>query len=155
MDVDGIKRKIEERLNSLGYRLYSLKYLRDKKGNTLEIIVDRDENINLDDIVSVSDNLSTLLDEIDDNDETPYTLDVSSLGAEKPIEISRLDKYVGKYVNLHLSHPYKGENILEGTISSFDKESNTITLTYKIKTRVVNATINISDIDRARLAIKF
>lgn len=155
MDVDGIKRKIEERLNSLGYRLYSLKYLRDKKGNTLEIIVDRDENINLDDIVSVSDNLSTLLDEIDDKDETPYTLDVSSLGAEKPIEISRLDKYVGKYVNLHLSHPYKGENILEGTISSFDKESNTITLTYKIKTRVVNATINISDIDRARLAIKF
>ena len=155
MDVDGIKRKIEERLNSLGYRLYSLKYLRDKKGNTLEIIVDRDENINLDDIVSVSDNLSTLLDEIDDKDETPYTLDVSSLGAEKPIEISRLDKYVGKYVSLHLSHPYKGENILEGTISSFDKESNTITLTYKIKTRVVNATINISDIDRARLAIKF
>ncbi len=155
MDVDGIKRKIEERLNSLGYRLYSLKYLRDKKGNTLEIIVDRDENINLDDIVSVSDNLSTLLDEIDDNDETPYTLDVSSLGAEKPIEISRLDKYVGKYVNLHLSHPYKGENILEGTISSYDKESNTITLTYKIKTRVVNATIKISDIDRARLAIKF
>lgn len=155
MDVDGIKRKIEERLNSLGYRLYSLKYLRDKKGNTLEIIVDRDENINLDDIVSVSDNLSTLLDEIDDKDETPYTLDVSSLGAEKPIEISRLDKYVGKYVNLHLSHPYKGENILEGTISSYDKESNTITLTYKIKTRVVNATINISDIDRARLAIKF
>ena len=155
MDVDGIKRKIEERLNSLGYRLYSLKYLRDKKGNTLEIIVDRDENINLDDIVSVSDNLSTLLDEIDDKDETPYTLDVSSLGAEKPIEISRIDKYVGKYVNLHLSHPYEGENILEGTISSYDKESNTITLTYKIKTRVVNATINISDIDRARLAIKF
>ena len=155
MDVDGIKRKIEERLNSLGYRLYSLKYLRDKKGNTLEIIVDRDENINLDDIVSVSDNLSTLLDEIDDKDETPYTLDVSSLGAEKPIEISRLDKYVGKYVNLHLSHPYKGENILEGTISSFDKESNTIILTYKIKTRVINASLKISDIDRARLAIKF
>ena len=157
MDVDGIKNKIEERLKTLGYSLYSIKYLCDnKKGNTLEIIVDRDESINLDDIVSVSDNLSSYLDEIiDDKDETSCTLDVSSLGAEKPIDISKLDKYVGKYVNLHLSHPYKGENILEGIISSYDKESNTIILTYKIKTRVINASLKISDIDRARLAIKF
>ena len=157
MDVDGIKNKIEERLKTLGYSLYSIKYLRDnKKGNTLEIIVDRDESINLDDIVSVSDNLSSYLDEIiDDKDETSYTLDVSSLGAENTIDISKLDKYVGKYVNLHLSHPYKGENILEGTITSYDKESNTIILTYKIKTRVINASLKISDIDRARLAIKF
>lgn len=152
IDVDSIKKNIEEKLTSLGYKLFSLRYLNDKKGNILEIVVDRDENINLDDIVKVSDSLSLLLDELI-LDDIPYTLDVSSLGAEKPIDVNNIDKYLGKYVNIHLSHPYKGENILEGTISEISDD--TITLEYKIKTRTIKALLNKKDIDRARLAIKF
>ena len=86
-------------------------------------------------------------------DDNPYTLDVSSLGAEKPIDLEKLDKYQGKYVNLHLSHPYKGENIIEGDLK--EVTSDYVVLTYRIKTRIVEAKIERKDIDKARLAIKF
>ena len=152
IDVNLIKEGIEKKLAEISYSLYSIKSYNDKGGNVLEIIVDRDENIDLDDIVDVSNYLSTYLDEII-TDDTPYTLDVSSLGAEKPIDLSKLDKYVGKYVNLHLSHPFKGENILEGDLKEVDE--NSIILTYRVKTRVVEAKIERKDIDKARLAIKF
>lgn len=152
IDVSLIKPEISKRLEELNYSLYSIKSFNDKGGTILEIVVDRDESIDLDDIVKVSNELSTLLDEII-KDDNPYTLDVSSLGAEKPIALERLDKYVGKYVNLHLSNPYKGENILEGDLSSCNEEE--VEITYKIKTRSVKAIIKRKDIDRARLAIKF
>lgn len=152
IDVSLIKPEISKRLEELNYSLYSIKSFNDKGGTILEIVVDRDESIDLDDIVKVSNELSTLLDEII-KDDNPYTLDVSSLGAEKPIALEKLDKYVGKYVNLHLSNPYKGENILEGDLSSCNDDE--VEITYKIKTRSVKAIIKRKDIDRARLAIKF
>lgn len=152
VDVNLIKEGIKKKLEDISYSLYSIKSFNDKSGSVLEIIVDRDENIDLDDIVEVSNYLSEYLDEVimDDN---PYTLDVSSLGAEKPVDLEKLDKYQGKYVNLHLSHPYKGENIIEGDLK--EVTSDYVVLTYRIKTRIVEAKIERKDIDKARLAIKF
>lgn len=154
MDLELAKTKIEEKLKSLGYSLYSLKKVSSKAGPTLEVVVDRFEAINLDDIVSVSQELSTLLDEIDKSEE-PYVLDVSSLGAEKPILPEELYKYVGKYVNIHLTNPYKGLNFLEGDIESFNEEDGTFILAYKEKTRTIRANVLAKDVDKARLAIKF
>lgn len=152
IDISFIKNDLSKRVEELGYSLYSIRSYNDKSGNVLEVIVDRDDPINLDDIVIVSNTLSEKLDELL-KDDTPYTLDVSSLGAEKPISLEKLDKYVNKYVNLHLSNPYKGENTLEGDLISVNDSE--VILTYKIKTRSVEAKINRKDIDKARLAIKF
>ncbi len=152
MDLVLIKSEVEKLLEEKGYVLYSLKELNSKKGLTLEIIVDRVEPINLDDIVSISNDVSSLLDEIDKT-ETPYTLDVSSLGAEKPIKICDISKYVGKYIAIHISHPFKGLNNLEGDLVSVNDD--TILLDYKEKTRTIHATIPLKDIDKCNLAIKF
>lgn len=152
VDVNLIKEGIKRKLEDISYSLYSIKSFNDKSGSVLEIIVDRDENIDLDDIVEVSNYLSEYLDEVI-TDDNPYTLDVSSLGAEKPIDLEKLDKYQGKYVNLHLSHPYKGENIIEGDLK--EVTSDYVVLTYRIKTRIVEAKIERKDINKARLAIKF
>ena len=152
MDLNLIKSKVEEYLGNNGYSLYSIKELNSKKGLTLEIIVDRVEPINLDDIIKVSNDISSLLDEIDKS-ETPYTLDVSSLGAEKPIKIEDISKYVGKYISIHITNPFKGLNNLEGDLVACDAEK--ITLDYKEKTRTIHASILLKDIDRCNLAIKF
>ena len=58
-----------------------------------------------------------------------------------------------KFINIHLSNPYKGENSLEGTLESCDE--NMVIISFKNKTRTIKAEINRKDIDRARLAIKF
>ncbi len=152
MNLENIKKEIEAKVKELGYELYSLNYLRKKGDNILEIIIDRIEPIDMESILKVSREISNYLDEKDLIEEA-YLLDVSSLGAEKPIKIERLKDYLNQYINIHLSHPYKGENIIEGTLTSIDEEN--IVLTYKIKTRQYDALIALKDIDKARLAIKF
>ena len=139
---------LRQSIEGLGYLLYSLRL----SGGTLYVQVDHKQPIGLEEIVKVSEEVSALLDKADPID-GPYTLDVSSAGAEKRIELSALPEYAGSYVNLHLSTPYKGENVLEGTITRY--EDGTIFLSYMDKARKMEAAIPLKDVDKARLAIKF
>ncbi len=147
-----IQNLIKDLLSKENYTLYSFKYNEGKKSGTMEIIIDRDEDINLDDITIISNKISELLDQHEFNN-VPYTLDISSLGIEKPIDISKLEKYLNKYINVHLSTPFKGLNTLEGYLTFVDLDK--VTIEYKEKTRTIKATIERSSIDKARLAIKF
>lgn len=152
MNLDLIKSKVDEFLSKKGYSLYSLREFNSKNGLTLEIIVDKLEPISLDEIVLLSGEISTFLDEVDDS-ATPYLLDVSSLGAEKPIKIKDLNLYIGKYISIHIKNPFKGLNNIEGDLIDVNEES--IKIDYKEKTRIIHATIPLSDIDKCNLAIKF
>lgn len=143
---------IENPIKELGYTKVYVNYVREQGTNYLRVLVDKNDTISLEDIVKVNDLISPILDEAD-LIKNNYVLDVTSLGAEKPIEVSELEQYVGKYVHLHLSNPYKGENILEGDLT--DVNSEFVELSYKEKTRLIKAQITRKDIDKARLAIKF
>ncbi len=144
---------LEEPLKQEGFDLIEVKLAQGgKDGSTLSVVVDRVEPISLNDIVRVSELVSKILDEDDSFDE-PYVLDVSSLGAEKPIALEKLGLYVGKYVNLHLSTPYQGENYVEGTLAKVNEDE--VELEYKDKTRKKVAKLSRGDIDKARLAIEF
>ena len=136
----------------MGYINVSVSFTKEKGTYFLRVLVDKDEPISLDDIIAINDKISPLLDEADlIKDE--YMLDVSSYGAEKKIDVNSLEKYVGRYINIHLTNPYKGENYLEGDLVSVTKDE--ITLSYRIKTRKVDAIVDRKTIDKARLAIKF
>ena len=106
----------------------------------------------MDAIVSLTNVLNAYLDEVNPF-EKAYTLDVSSLGAEKPLSVEKLDAYVGRFIHVHLINPIKGENIYEGDLVNVSNE--TITLTYRIKTRSMSVEINKENISKVRLAIKF
>lgn len=146
-----IKEILKETLLEKGFDLYEVRY-KSGKNATLNVVVDRVEPISLEDIVSLSELISASLDEADPIAEA-YTLDVSSLGAEKPIPIEKLPSYVGRYVNLHLVHPVNGENILEGTLASI--VDGVVSMEIKVKTRKKVLTFPLVDVDRARLAIAF
>ena len=148
MDLTTLKGLIEKKLNELGYDLYSLSFSKE----TLSIVVDKEVEIDMNMIVEVTNELNTYLDELNPF-EKAYTLDISSLGAEKPLKIEKLDAYVGKYVHVHLVNPIKGENIYEGDLVSVNAES--IQITYKSKTRSITLDIAKSNIYQIRLAIKF
>lgn len=143
---------IEKPINELGYENVSISFVKENGTNYLRVLIDKDDVISLDDIVKVNDLISPLLDEKDIISE-PYILDVSSYGAEKAIDINKLEKYVNKYVLIHLTTPYKGENYLEGDIDSIS--SDIVVLSFRVKSRLVKAELNRKDIDKARLAIKF
>lgn len=150
-DIAKIEAVLTPPLQAAGYELAGVSLVNEKEGLTLHILVDRDAPISLDDIVKVSDLINPLLDKADPIS-SPYTLDVSSLGAEKPLHLERLSHYVGSYVNLHLSHPYVGNNILEGTLLKVD---DNVSLEVVEKTRKKVIVFPLKDVDKARLAIKF
>ena len=148
MDLITLKGLIETKLNQLGYDLYSLSFANE----TLSVVVDRSKEIDMDAIVEVTNALNSYLDELNPF-EKAYTLDISSLGAEKPLKVEKLDAYVNKYVNVHLINPIKGENIYEGDLINVNDES--IQIQYKNKTRSIVLEIAKSNIYKIRLAIKF
>ncbi len=145
-----IQEALVPELGELGYDVVEVK-LSGGKNKTLSVVVDRVDPISLEDIVLVSQKVSARLDELDPI-EGAYTLDVSSLGAEKPIALPRLGEYVGRYVNLHLSHPHQGENILEGRLVSVTEGE--VTIEIKKKTAKVLIPLPRDTVDKARLAIE-
>ena len=151
-EIERVKEVLRAPLEQAGYELADVSLSRDKNGLTLHVFVDRDVPISLDDIVEVSNLINPLLDQADPISD-PYLLDVSSLGSEKPLHLDRLEHYVHQYVNVHLTHPYRGENILEGELTDVTPE--TVTLLLTIKTRKRSVVLPRADIDKARLAIRF
>ena len=152
MDTKSLETKLKDKINLLGYDFVSLTSKKDKGDLILSIVVDKVEPIDMNMIVSLSEELSKYLDEIDNSNE-PYILDISSLGAEKPLKIESLNDYVGRFVHVHVTNPIKGENIFEGDLH--DVKENEITVAVRNKTRVNNIVILLSNIYKIRLAIKF
>ena len=148
MDLNTLKQLLSEKVNEEGYELVSLSFA----SETLSLVVDRIQDIDMDAIVNLSNVLNSYLDELNPF-EKAYTLDISSLGAEKPLKVEKLDAYVGRYINVHLTNPIKGENIYEGELTSVNESS--IVLTYKNKTRSIPVEIKKNNISKIRLAIKF
>ncbi len=147
-----LEKLLKDKLGELGYDLYSLNISYEKGDKILSIVVDRVEPIDMEAIVELSRSLNAFLDEIDPFD-TPYTLDISSLGAEKPLNKDNLVPYINRFVHVHLTNPINGENIYEGDLVSLDE--NQITLSYRVKTRTKTVDITKENISKIRLAIKF
>lgn len=152
MSLNHLTKLISEKVESFGYSLISISERIEKGERIVSIILDRVEPINMDDIVDISNKLNEYIDTIDDS-ESSYTLDISSLGAEKPLKIEELDKYLNRFVHIHLINPIEGENIYEGDLSDVKKDM--ITLSYRLKTRIKTVDIKKENISKARLAIKF
>ena len=152
MKLVQLQELIKAKLLEIGYELISLNLTANKGDKVLAIVVDRVEPIDMNAIVDLSHELNTYLDEIDPI-EDEYTLDISSLGAEKPLKAEELDKYVNRYVNIHLINPIDGENIYEGTL--VDVKPDNVTLSFRQKTRTKTVDITKTNISKIRLAIKF
>ena len=152
MELNQLKELIEKKVNELGYDLVEFNYAHKDGQDLLSVVVDKTVEIDMEMIVELTHALNDYLDEINPF-EKPYTLDLSSLGAEKPLKIEQLGSYVNKYVNVHLINPIKGENIYEGDLVSVDDDK--IIITYRQKTRSINLEILKSNIYKIRLAIKF
>ena len=152
MELNQLKGLIEKKVNELGYDLVEFNYSHNAGQDLLSVVVDKEVEIDMDMIVNLTHALNECLDEINPF-EKPYTLDLSSLGAEKPLKVEKLGAYVGKYVNVHLINPIKGENIYEGDLESVN--DGNIVINYRQKTRSIKLEVEKSNIYKIRLAIKF
>ena len=145
MNTDKIKKEIEGFLSSRGMKLFDLQYA--KKDQTLTVLLD--EKLSIDELEEVSNEISQLLDKYEDEFVDNYFLDVSTVGAERPIRNKEeLKDAVGEYIYVKV----KG-NEYYGTLHSFENE--TLTLKVKDKTREKDVLIEYPQIKKVRYAVKF
>ena len=76
-------------LAGLGLDLEAVELTPAGKRRVLRIAVDKDGGVNMDDVAEATRTISTILDESDVMGELPYTLEVTSRGVDRPLELER------------------------------------------------------------------
>ena len=147
---DTVTALLEPALKVLGYDLASVTFRKEGSNYILRVVIDKDGPVSMDDIVTAGELISPLLDEADPI-QSSYMLDVTSLGAEKPIQLDKLERYVGERVYLTLKEVVEKKDACQGILEAITSEEVTINLENKKKGTL---TIKRSLISKARLAIK-
>jgi ribosome maturation factor RimP len=145
-------RGVAERVTSArGFELTDVEMKRDRGGHLVRIYVDREGGIGLEELQSVSEEVSTILD-VEDAVPTSYTLEVSSPGLDRPLR-SEADyrRFVGKLVKLSTYEPVEGRRHWTGRLLSL--EEGVVSLSLE-KEKVV-ARVPLAKVAHARLEVEF
>jgi ribosome maturation factor RimP len=113
-------------------------------------IVDGDSSLNLDQVTSVSRLISELLDVAPFMGETPFTLEVTSPGVDRPLVLPR--HFAKNYDRLLKVIRLDGSEVI-GRIASNTDESVTLTVVNKKESRA--EVVALADIKRALVEIEF
>lgn len=124
---------IEPSVNSLDYELYRVKQI-DK--DTIQIMIDGTEGVNVDDCAKVSKLVRNIL--YVEEGLSEFGLEVTSPGIDRPlIKIEHYNKYKGKKIKLTALTLIDGQKRFNGIITEVNLENNNITLTCDNKVVVV------------------
>lgn len=125
-----------------GVRLAEIEF-KQGKNPSLTVFIDKDDGITLDDCENVHNAIDPLLDELDPTYGEPYTLNVSSLGLDRPFKREEdFAKNLGKKVEVWLKKSVGGKKEYDGELAYYDGEiirlkiSDDKMLTFDIKKQV-------------------
>ncbi|MGE4571782.1 MAG: ribosome maturation factor RimP [Candidatus Izemoplasmatales bacterium] len=144
MQVQEIKEKVKSFLENIGFDLYDLEIVKERKETILRIYIDKTEGVNMDDVVLATQELNPFIDELDPI-EGEYMMEVSSPGAERELRTAEAIKHA---IN-RLVYVETFTQNFEGDLIAFDGD----TLTLSIKNKKVK--VNYIDVNLIRLAIDF
>lgn len=123
---------IGTRIESLGYRLYDVEFVKEGKDFYLRVYIDKDSGISLEDCEAVSNGINEVLDEADYIKEQ-YFLEVSSPGVERVLKKDRhLKENIGNKVQVKLFKPLAGKKVFEGLLESFSDDNICIKIESQI-----------------------
>jgi len=150
--IEYLKELFQPVFDECEVNLYDLKWIGGKE-KTLEVSIMRhDGSMDLDTCATVSEKLSTVLDQYDPIQEE-YTLEVCSPGAEREIkDLEELNHLTGSYVYVQLKEPFKNMNELTGEIRSVDQDN--ISLEYRDKAAKRIAQFTKQNIKFIRMAVR-
>ncbi len=118
-----VENLLKEKIESLGYNLYDVEYVKEGPNYYLRIYIDKETGIDLNDCEKVSNEIDELLDKADYIKEQ-YYLEVSSPGLERKLKKDQhFSQNIGKKVEIKLfKKDNNGEKEYEGTLKSFNQE---------------------------------
>jgi ribosome maturation factor RimP len=148
-----IIRNVAERVTSgRGYELVDVEVKRERGGHFVRLYVDKEGGIGLEELQTVSEEVSAILDAEDPIDSS-YTLEVSSPGLDRPLR-SEADyrRFLGRLVKLSSYEPWEGRRHWMGRLQSV--ENGTVTVSLE-KEKGATARIPLAKIAHGRLEVEF
>ncbi len=147
---DQVSELVTPAVSELGFYLEDVHIATPGSHRIVTCIVDGDASLNLDQVTSVSRVISELLDEAAFMGETPFTLEVTSPGVDRPLTQPR---HFAKNVDRLLKViKLDGSEITGRILSNTD---NDVTLTVVVKKETTEQTISFTEIKRAVVEIEF
>ena len=145
MNLEKINHALEEFCKDKNVKLFEVTY--HNNDQTLSVLLD--EKLNMDQLEEISKELSDYLDRYEDEFEDNYFLDVSNVGAERPIRNEEeLKEALGEYIYVKT----KDEEYY-GTFKSYS--NGVISLDVTEKNRTKNVSIEYKNTKKVRYAVKF
>lgn len=140
-------------LKEMNLELVDIEFEKEGKNWFLRVFIDKPGGVDIEECGRVSEQLSEQLDEADPVT-TPYYLEVSSPGAERPLKKKEdFVKYIGENIYVKLYEPHEGAKEFEGTLTNFDQDLVTLQVADKSRTKTIQVAYN--KIAKARLAVTF
>lgn len=148
--ADSLTEMIRGAVEPLGYEFVGVEYLsRGKGGSLLRVYIDHPDGILVKDCVSVSHQVSGVLD-VEDPISENYSLEVSSPGLDRPLFSKQdFERYSGKKVSIKLRAKMQGRRNFDGLLDGVDGDDLLVTLDgdqYRLP---------MDQIDKARLVPEF
>ena len=147
---DQISELISPALHKAGYFLEDVNLVNPGQHRIVTVIVDGESALNLDQVTVASKLVSELLDEAAFMGETPFTLEVTSPGIDRPLTLPR---HFAKNVDRLLKVTKTDGIVVTGRILS--NTEDVVTLTVTEKKDVKEVAIALADIKRATVEIEF
>ena len=147
---DQIAELITPALLEAGYYLEEVNLVTPGNHRIVTVIVDGDSALNLDQVTVASKLVSELLDEAPFMGETPFTLEVTSPGIDRPLTLPR---HFAKNVTRLLKVTKSDGAVVTGRITS-NTESD-VTLSVVEKKEIKEVVVALADIKRAVVEIEF
>ena len=147
---DQISELISPALQQAGYFLEDINVVSPGNHRIVTIIVDGESALNLDQVTVASKLISELVDEAPFMGETPFTLEVTSPGIDRPLTLPR---HFSKNVTRLLKVTKTDGSVVTGRITS--NTDSDVTLTVTEKKEVKEMTVALTDIKRAVVEIEF
>jgi len=149
---DAIRQVAERVTSGRGFELVDVEVKRERGGHFVRLYVDKPGGIALDDLQSVSEEVSAILD-AENPIESSYTLEVSSPGLDRPLRTeSDYRRFLGHLVKLSSYEPWEGRRHWMGRLQSVDEGTVTVTLE---KEKGATARIPLAKIAHGRLEVEF
>lgn len=147
---DQISELISPALQQAGYFLEDINVVSPGNHRIVTIIVDGESALNLDQVTVASKLVSELFDEASFMGETPFTLEVTSPGIDRPLTLPR---HFAKNHTRLLKVTKTDGSVVTGRINS--NTDLDVTLTVTEKKEVKEITVPLADIKRAVVEIEF
>ena len=145
MDIKVIEKDLNDYLTGKNLHLFEVRYF--KSEQTLTVVLD--DKIEMEELESVSNEISNLLDKYENDFDTNYILDVTTVGVERPIRSEEeLTKAIGEYIYVKTK-----DDEVYGYLRKY--ENGVLSIDYKQKNIDKIKNVEYAKVKKMRYAVKF